>query len=113
MSDWICRDCGNIADEGELTIVTERHDELDDKFCEHFFICPCCGSDAVEEAASCDHCGGSFLEDSLHGGYYCDECMESFLGTAYAVGFCEENYEEFAEYVHEKEECECSSARGT
>ena len=114
MSDeLICRDCGNIFYACEAGRLKEPHDEIPGGFYETFYICPVCGSQDYEEADYCDHCGGAFLEEKLYGGYYCDECMELFLGTAYAVGFCEENYEEFADYVHEKEECKCSNARDT
>lgn len=115
MSDGelICRDCGNIFYACEAGRVKEPHDEIPGGFYETFFICPCCGSSNYEDAAYCDKCGAAVLEEKLYGGHYCDECMESFLGTSYAVGFCEENYEEFAEYVYEKEECQCSSVKGT
>lgn len=114
MSDeLICRDCGNIFYACEAGRVKEPHDEIPGGFYETFYICPVCGSQDYEEAAYCDHCGGAFLEDKLIGGHYCEECINGFMTMHYLVGFAKECLDEFAEYVYEKEECECSSAKDT
>lgn len=115
MSDGelICRDCGNIFYACEAGRVKEPHDEIPGGFYETFFICPVCGSTDYEDAAYCDKCGGAFLEDKLYGGHYCNDCIGDFLASSYVTMFAQENLDEFAEFVYEKEACKCSSQRGT
>lgn len=31
-----------------------------------FWVCPCCGSDCLEEAGECIECGNYFSKDNLH-----------------------------------------------
>lgn len=113
MSEFICNDCGHIFYGAEATLVKESHDEIDGDFAEYFMICPCCGSDNFEEAAYCDKCGCSILYEKLKGGYYCPDCMGDWLASSYVIQFAQDEIDAFAEFVHEKESCECSSVKGT
>lgn len=109
--DWKCRRCGHIFDEGEAGKAVERHNEVMGGFTEVFRICPSCGSDEIEEAVECRLCLGSFLADELVGGYYCKECMENFMREPWLEQFARENIYEFAEFIYEKEKCECSKRK--
>lgn len=101
--DWICLECGHIFDEGEGLPVKEFHPEIPGGHYEEFLACPSCGSDQIERAVHCKKCGGSFLPDDLYGGYYCRECMEEYLLSSAVVDYAEDDMENFAEFINERE----------
>ena len=110
---YICQECGYVFAHEEAAKRIEKHDEIPGGFYEVFLACPDCGSDDFEEADYCYECGKPVESGKLISSYYCPECLEEFAHSPYAAQFARENLNEFAEYVYEKENCKCSSARDT
>lgn len=80
-----CFNCGHIFDECEGEVRGADY--------ERFMVCPCCGSDEIEESIRCDKCGGEFLKDELIAGLYCEECLKDALTF--------DSFREFAEECDE------------
>lgn len=52
MTTWHCNECDEYFDEDQMEIIREYHSELTGVggiLYEEFCVCPCCGSDDIEE----------------------------------------------------------------
>lgn len=73
---YICNDCGRVSE--ELEVRREIHTELFSEPYEEYDVCPCCGSEDVEECYYCHECGEpisrqcSIVGDD--GKRYCEDC---------------------------------------
>lgn len=72
---YYCNNCCEILDESELEW---RNTELEDSRSpwDKVAICPCCGSEELEEAAFCERCG----EPIPPGEHLCDVCEGDLYG---------------------------------
>lgn len=76
---FICNNCNSLL---ENTVpIHEYHDELDDKFCETYYVCPYCKSDDVDEAVQCSICGEYISHDYIvlkTGQVICSNCYTMY-----------------------------------
>jgi hypothetical protein len=79
---YICDICGNTFEKPDKQGgFSDRHG------LEEEYYCPCCGSNAVEEAVTCEACENVFTEDQVKfinvtnkyseniQGYICEDCL--------------------------------------
>ena len=85
-----CTDCGYVFDCEDAIAVREDHGF--DDFPEIFRICPNCGGD-FKDAVDCDHCGETFTEDELYGGW-CEKCLRETINYDTFFEYCEANKDE-------------------
>ena len=81
---YICLDCGNIFEDGEIESWVEPHGET-------MYGCPMCRGN-YEEAVACSVCGSEHLEEDLNGGV-CDDCINGYrrdFDFCYHISLCEE-----------------------
>lgn len=104
MAELICFNCGNIFYECEAVPLIEVTTTAVGTIRQERMTCPCCGSDEFEEAAHCKMCGGSFMEESLIGGYFCKDCLDKEITEENVREYFQDPYalESFAEFIHEK-----------
>ena len=79
MNYFYCSDCQSFMDENEALCWTpEVHTELDDKPTEwvSHLRCIYCGSDNLEDACECDHCGELFIRTMLDDNWLCEDCRK-------------------------------------
>ena len=78
-----CNDCGEIFDERDASY---RKAELEDSVeaWQSIMICPCCGSEELEEAGTCERCGEPIPPEDR----YC-ECCEGDLYGIVDKAVCE------------------------
>ena len=80
IGEWYyCDQCGAVFPADDMRVITfeECHWWLDDRPTEtwHEWLCPECGSAAVEECEYCDGCGDALRPDQLIDGF-CEQCRK-------------------------------------
>lgn len=91
---YICNNCGAVVDTDKLRTVREEVGEYwGSPAYDSYGVCPCCGSEDLEEGEECVCCGEVFPREEMYGNVCLDCFFEYERKWKFWYNKCEEHSE--------------------